>query len=695
MVFRLSAEPVLSADKPEDVIIAAAKLGQGRIVVFSHNSFGSRITCLDKEDENYRLYANVRKWVSNGKAVGDDVSTILNIEAKTKINSIDDLAKYNIVVYHTVASNYFDEAVLKEFVKNGGGLVYAITPWGWLQCNSNKTLKQAPYVGILHEAGVGFSCDLASCPEKVLLGRNKACEAHIFKSFCPENFCVDEALDKVNLVAQMRELPDDVCCELEGSIRSCWGRCRDDIEKKYDGKPVKTCNAKERGLLDMWQLGAEICAPKGIKAHGIKFFPGDYEVLPALSCASFQYESAREDFFHTGCYAPAAQSVLVEVTSVSPPGAKWKAIVGCHVDVLTEVAVRRWPKMSRSFDLVDKATLEINSCFGGLITLVSPNKSISSISLNISNFVSSPFFDLRDDDSVDNWTENRNLSGLWANISGKYVTITLPSTSVKCLDDPAPAVQFFDELLLAYHDLRGTDISEFRREWIVTDEQPSAGYMHAGHPIVTHLDVAQPSHPEFLLAGRHLRESGSWGIFHEIGHNMQQDAWTFDGTSEVTVNIFTLYAMETLCGKKAWIHDWLKPHVDNAPSKYLEKGADFCRWKQDAGLALVIYAQLANAFGWGCYKGVMRRYQNLKCSEKPRSDQDKIDSWFLIFSRECGYNLSAIAYFWGIPISEKGEKSLDSLGLEAAVCDDQVSSKALNRLAAVREKFPALKLFKK
>jgi hypothetical protein len=33
-----------------------------------------------------------------------------------------------------------------------------------------------------------------------------------------------------------------------------------------------------------------------------------------------------------------------------------------------------------------------------------------------------------------------------------------------------------------------------------------------------------------------LKKKGCWGMFHELGHNMQRSEWTFSGSGEVTVN---------------------------------------------------------------------------------------------------------------------------------------------------------------
>ena len=51
----------------------------------------------------------------------------------------------------------------------------------------------------------------------------------------------------------------------------------------------------------------------------------------------------------------------------------------------------------------------------------------------------------------------------------------------------------WDAVVMAHTDLRGTEPSNGRGQWVNTDEQPSMGYMHSGYPIVTHLDVSDPN----------------------------------------------------------------------------------------------------------------------------------------------------------------------------------------------------------
>ncbi len=40
------------------------------------------------------------------------------------------------------------------------------------------------------------------------------------------------------------------------------------------------------------------------------------------------------------------------------------------------------------------------------------------------------------------------------------------------------------------------------------------------------MDVSDPKSEDFLFNSGHLEKKGAWGLFHEIGHNLQQDWWS-------------------------------------------------------------------------------------------------------------------------------------------------------------------------
>jgi len=120
----------------------------------------------------------------------------------------------------------------------------------------------------------------------------------------------------------------------------------------------------------------------------------------------------------------------------------------------------------------------MNSAFGGLLFLQSPEGESSSIRVNIHHVVLTPTYDLTDPNRAELWEYKRSdAEGLWADIAGQYIVFNVPSKSVVHLQSAQldRALQFWDSIVLAHHDLRGT--TPIRRERIVCDEQPSAGYM--------------------------------------------------------------------------------------------------------------------------------------------------------------------------------------------------------------------------
>ena len=58
--------------------------------------------------------------------------------------------------------------------------------------------------------------------------------------------------------------------------------------------------------------------------------------------------------------------------------------------------------------------------------------------------------------------------------------------------------------------------------------------MHSGYPINTHMDIVDVETGAIQLNITKLELEGSWGHYHEVGHNMQREPWTFHGTDEVT-----------------------------------------------------------------------------------------------------------------------------------------------------------------
>jgi len=153
-----------------------------------------------------------------------------------------------------------------------------------------------------------------------------------------------------------------------------------------------------------------------------------------------------------------------------------------------------------------------------------------------------------------------------------------------------------------------------------------------------------------------------WGLFHELGHNHQVRDWTFRGTGEVTVNLFTLYVFDKVCG---FAPKTLRNFNEEGRAKmlkaYHERGTDFEEWKRKPFLALLMYIQLQEAFGWEAFRSVFAEYRNLPAEERPENDDERRDQWMVRFSRTVERNLSPFFEAWGIPISKEAQNSIAEL----------------------------------
>ena len=219
---------------------------------------------------------------------------------------------------------------------------------------------------------------------------------------------------------------------------------------------------------------------------------------------------------------------------------------------------------------------------------------------------------------------------------------------------------FWDEVMDACADLAGWPRKRQRPERYVADCQISAGYMHSGYPIMTHLDIAEVLvDRDKLMSNEH---GGVWGLFHETGHNHQSRDWTFQGAGEVTVNLFTLYVLENVCGLTSEEHpSFTKKARARKLKNYLEGGAKFEMWKRAPFLALDMYIRMQEAFGWEAFKKVFAEYRKLSPAERPKTDDERRDQWLVRFSRTVGRNLGPYFETWGVPTSTTARNSISDL----------------------------------
>ncbi len=352
-----------------------------------------------------------------------------------------------------------------------------------------------------------------------------------------------------------------------------------------------------------------------------------------------------------GVYARPGAIVTVRFgngETAPPPGLQLR--IGAHSDdIARRDAWPRMPRISRTF-AVDRAQMRIGNAYGGLVYLEVGQPQDGRLDVVLDNIVPAPLFVLGTT-TPDDWRkQQRAAPGPWAELAADKVVLTVPSAAIRALDDPTALLQFWDRLLDGAADLATRPRQRERPERYVADLEISAGAMHSGYPIMTHLGAV----PDMIELAR--LEQGPWGLFHELGHNHQNRDWTFAGTGEVTVNLFSLYLCHVFCdvpwdqawgGKLVAARDRLAQCLRNGNKPWGQDGGA----KADLALRLLMYSQLERGFGWEAFMHTFAAYRDLPDDERPKTDQDKRDQWLVRMSTAVDRDLGPFFAAWGVEVS--------------------------------------------
>ncbi len=372
------------------------------------------------------------------------------------------------------------------------------------------------------------------------------------------------------------------------------------------------------------------------------------------------------DPFSPNLYSTALYAAPGEVVSVEIPEAlvgKLQVQIGCHSDNLNEwVAAgepwRRMPLLVNHTLLKSTHTLASNP-FGGLIYITCPPTNAAwSADITISNAVMAPEFILGQTTDA-GWKTMVESSGApWGELCTSNLIIMLPTHVLKKISDPTARMQLWDNVIGAEMDLAQLPTPFYRAQRLVTDVHIGGGFMHSGYPImVHHCPEKNMSTEDFISDPAQFAQPANggpnWGFFHEIGHNMQNQDWVFDGTTEVSVNLFSLYSFDKIAGGRDNAHAGVSNKgTQKMLRSYFSRPADFKKWQADPFLALTTFRLIQNDFGWELFKRAFRRYQELPDDQRPRGDDEKRDRFVRYFSEAAGRNFAPYFSLWGIPLSD-------------------------------------------
>jgi hypothetical protein len=684
-VFGGKAFPVVAGKSGEHlaVVVAAAAWRSGRVVAFGHNGYfdGKTLALADtgrlmlnavrwagKNTPAHPQRLHVAVWRQNGLLAFLKQQGI-NAEALEPGDWPHVVAACQVVCLDTGGLTEGQVRAVAQFVQQGGGLVASSLGWGWLQLHPGKTLPaDHPGNRLLAPAGiVWLDGTLArTTGEGYAAGPPpRSCHALAALEALGAGGKGGQSLDKADLAQALatvtdaaRGLPPD-----DRLLRPALERiaCEHAADMTPTARqPLTVANPLGRLALTLRIESLRRAPPDAIRAEpAAAAFPGLPPDDALRVTRTLSVDTAVPDWHSTGLYAAPGEPITATLPAgASPVGLGLR--IGAHRDLLWHKdSWSRWPEICVRVPLTAPTT-RLASPLGGLIYVeVEGRAAPGQVSVTIAHAVEAPYFVLGETD-LSRWRAAIRLRPApWAELASSKVILTVPSSEIRGLDDPAELMRYWDRVLDCDAELAGIPARRRRPERYLPDVQISNGYMHSGYPIMTHLDAA----PLMVSTSRLTNKGQAWGLYHEMGHNHQSPDWTFEGTGEVTVNLFSLYVIETLCGcPSAEAHPAISAAARaKALAAYVAGGRSFATWKEKPFLALQMYLQLLEGFGWEPLKRVIAEYRGLPAAEHPQTDQEKRDQWMVRYSRTVGRNLGPFFAAWGVPVSSAARASIAAL----------------------------------
>ncbi len=642
-------------------VVAAARHGKGRVVAFGHGGFlGTQSLRIA---DTGTLARNALRWLGAGKTVprvaqreARDLLAHWAASGEKFTETACDLAHLDadLLVLPNPDRLAPDEIErVQDFVAAGGGLLVTGLAWGWLQLHPGQELvRDHRGNALLRPMGLAFADGHAdrprvpACDPKVL-AKLHAGAALAALAAQPQGPDSSQQVDAVLL--GVRTLPTEDAGLVARARRLCGDAGAIAIGP---GKPLAQHSGKARLAVALAHELASRQLAEVAADPSAPLFPGAVPADAPRLRRQIVLDLGRPGWAGTGLYAAPGESLSVRGQDLAGLALR----IGCHTDQNWHHGTwNRHPAIARRFAL-RAGEQRVASPFGGLVYVEVPAGRQGRIEIDIAGAVAAPRF-VRGKTALAEWELTlRAAPAPWAELEADRVILTVPAQHVRDVRDPRPLLEFWDQVLGYYAELGQRPLAD-RPQRFVADAQISAGYMHSGYPIMTHLDVAGRLVDVALLRSR---PGEGWGFWHELGHNHQQGAWTFEGTGEVTCNLFSLYVIQQISGQKPLADPRLK-NLAKKVRDHLQNGAPFARWQQDPFLALFMYGQLQDAFGWETFQKVFAEYRDLPAANLPKSDAEKRDQWLVRFSRAAGRNLGPFFQRWGVPVSADALAAVASL----------------------------------
>ncbi|MCR5183102.1 MAG: M60 family metallopeptidase [Opitutales bacterium] len=416
--------------------------------------------------------------------------------------------------------------------------------------------------------------------------------------------------------------------------------------------------------------------PKKTKAFpAAEIFPGVPTGECDLLARTVELDPTIGGWHSVGLYAPPGQKI-----KLSPVGKnRWPVTlrIGCHTDFLTmnhieknhNGELKRAPKMTNTIRLeAGKKSVELANPFGGLIYIDVPiqeGKLAKPQKFLIEGGIMSPLYIMGPKDkkgveiaitSREEWQRQlQETHAPWGEIATPRLIFTLPNKYLQMMKIPRRVCKNLQNGMAMCDWLIGWDVYHPRQIYtpmrFVIDVQISVGWGHSGYPAMGYMAWGN------CIQNGSLVKEGSWGLFHELGHNHQWAPFRFEGCGEVTVNLFSIIAQTHGVGvpyERAWDGTDVSGRSMYAPVNEFIKSKKTFDEEEDARLKLYFFVELMRSLGYESFRNVALRHHK----EKPKlsTNQECWDYFFLTLCDVTDKNLTPYFELWKIDISQKAKQ---------------------------------------
>lgn len=382
---------------------------------------------------------------------------------------------------------------------------------------------------------------------------------------------------------------------------------------------------------------------------------------------------APEPQFSTGYYAAPGELIKLVV----PAGVNGlTAQIGAHTDNLTgKMPLLRDPIIINRQALYPGVNY-LRNLYGGHIYIRASFAIPQPVEFTISGACVSPDFVLGEISDAD-WVAKVKASKVpWLEFRTKRVIFTMPKDKVMATFDsaepitnPTAVMTKWDEVF--EFDFNGwmglsdnaSDIRDRSPQgaWRgVLDIQLSAGYGHSGFPFVGLNDISW--FKTFTSLNTVSTSIGTWGSYHEFGHNCQQGrVWSWSTLGETTNNLFNFKVANRIGADYTKLHNAVTsgfPKAITYASSTATKNFDTDAAINDPFMRMTPFVQIFEKYGYGA---MTHLYKQARYAQRlSNNDQDMHDFVYENLSDYTQTDLIPFFEAWGIVVSQQSQNKISA-----------------------------------